>query len=87
MPLSTRTLFPEPLWLHYNAAALNHTGAAVCVGHVRGRTCNSFQLCSESVDTEAETHSEQWRSDQPFVAVLATDRAVKLVGINFAIRR
>ena len=66
---------------------MNHTGAAVCMGHVRGRTCISFQLCAESVDTEAETHSEQCLSDQPFVSVLATDRAVKLFRTNFAIRR
>ena len=57
------------------------------MGHVRGRTCISFQLCAESVDTEAETHSEQCLSDQPFVSVLATDRAVKLFRTNFAIRR
>jgi len=57
------------------------------VGHVRGRTCISFQLCAESVDTEVETQSEQCLSDQPFVSVLATDRAVKLVRTNCAIRR
>ena len=78
---------PEPLWLHFHAKALTLTGAAASVGYVRGRNGISFQSCAESVDAEAETHCEQSPSREPFVPKLETDRAVKLVGTNFAIRR
>jgi len=78
---------PEPLWLRFHAAALRETGATASVGYVRGRNGISFQSRAESVDTASETHSEQSPDKTPFVPVLATGRAVKLVGTNFAIRR
>ncbi len=78
---------PEPLWLRYHAEALSQTNAAASVGYVRGRNGISFQSRAESVDTEGETHREQSPPEQPFVPDLETERAVKLVGTNFAIRR
>ncbi|MBT8458470.1 MAG: glycosyltransferase [Boseongicola sp.] len=78
---------PEPLWLRFHAEALAMTNAAASVGNVRGRNGISFQSSAESVDAEAETHREQSQLKSPFVPNLATGRAVKLVGTNFAIRR
>ena len=78
---------PEPMWLRFHAEALKATNAAASVGYVRGRNGISFQSRAESVDGEAETHREQSAAISPFVPDLATGRAVKLVGTNFAIRR
>ncbi|MBT8415041.1 MAG: glycosyltransferase family 2 protein [Boseongicola sp.] len=78
---------PEPLWLRFHAGALAATGAAACVGYVRGRNGISFQSRAESVDAFAETHREQSRPDAPFVPESTTGRAVKLVGTNFTVRR
>ena len=78
---------PEPLWLRFHVEALIKTGAAASVGYVRGRNGISFQSRAESVDAEAETHSEQSPDKASFVPKLAKARAVKLVGTNFAIRR
>lgn len=78
---------PEPLWLRFHAEALAKTSAAASVGYVRGRNGISFQSRAESVDSEAETHREQSPAEAPLVPKIATDRAVKLVGTNFAIRR
>ena len=78
---------PEPLWLRHFADAFAQTGAAACVGYVRGRNGISFQSRAESIDSEGESHSEQSPESQAIIPDLETGRAVKLVGTNFAIRR
>ncbi len=78
---------PEPMWLRHHADALAHTRAVASVGHVRGRNGISFQSRAESVDAEAETHSEQDQDALPFIPKLDAGRALKLVGTNFALRR
>ena len=78
---------PEPMWLRHHADALARTGADATVGYVRGRNGISFQSRVESVDAEAETHSESDRDEAPFVPVLAPGRALKLVGTNAVVRR
>lgn len=77
----------EPLWLRFHAEALTATAASASVGYVRGRNGISFQSRAESVDAEAETHHEQSPTHAAFIPEIATGRAVKLVGTNFAIRR
>ncbi|MGI9389470.1 MAG: glycosyltransferase family 2 protein [Boseongicola sp.] len=78
---------PEPYWLRHHADALARTGAAASVGYVRGRNGISFQSRTESVDAEAETHSELQLDDNPFLPTLAPGRALKLVGTNAVLKR
>jgi len=78
---------PEPMWLRHHADALARTGAVATVGYVRGRNGISFQSRAESVDSEAETHSEPSDNDKPFLPKLAAGRALKLVGTNAVVRR
>ena len=78
---------PEPMWLRHHADALARTGADATVGYVRGRNGINFQSRMESVDSEAETHSENGNDDTPFLPTLAPGRALKLVGTNAAVRR
>jgi hypothetical protein len=54
---------------------------------VRGPDGIRFQSRFASIDSEAETHDEVARGEEPFVPELGHGRAVKLVGTNMAIRR
>ncbi|MEK6216390.1 MAG: glycosyltransferase [Boseongicola sp.] len=78
---------PEPMWLRHHADALAQTGARASVGYVRGRNGINFQSRAESVDAEAETHSEIAQEETPFMPTLASTRAIKLVGTNAVVGR
>lgn len=77
----------EPYWLRHFEDAFLQTSADAVVGFVRGRNGISFQSQVCAIDAEAETHLEPVKSAAPYVPQLATGRALKLVGTNFAVRR
>lgn len=78
----------EPMWLRHLQSAFESQRADAVVGYVRGRNGFSYQSRFQSIDAEAETHTETVESnEQPFTPTLTPERAVKLVGTNMAIRR
>lgn len=77
----------EPTWLAALAAALHHTNADAAVGYVRGRNGISFQSQAASVDAEGETHFLPFIGERAGIPELEEERAVKLVGTNFCIKR
>ena len=77
----------EPLWLHHLANGLQATSADAAVGFVRGRNGITFQSKAQSIDAEAETRIESVDSLGPFVPIVETGRALKLIGTNMVIKR